>query len=312
MAYVWQVSVASFKDKTMVSGVLLSSASVAGRGVGGRLSGFARLLLSYFIRPLAHAEIELRINNQNIPAITDENGTFNVVLDYSLSSEPVLGIFHMGKRLRIEQNYPLFFPYGEEKIGVISDIDDTILLSHTANSAKRVSTLFFVSPFKRKAIYFTKMLIDQIHKERGGVYFVSKSESNLFDVITSFIKHNGLPSGLLLLTPYRTLLKLMTEKKEKDFKLNNIDFIIKNSGDKKFVLFGDDTQMDMEIYTSLVKKYPGRIVKIYIRRTKRKLNRKKLHQWETLQSVFARSVLFTKDTDVVQEQEQLNELIKQI
>ena len=58
-------------------------------------------------------------------------------------------------------------------------------------------------------------------------------------------------------------------------KRNAIKSIIDLSRDKYFVLIGDDTQKDMDVYYEIAKLYPNQILKIYIRKTRKELLRGK-------------------------------------
>ena len=105
-----------------------------------------------------------------------------------------------------------------------------------------MSTLLFVSPNKRKPINFTKEILNKIDTKKGRVFYVSKSEGNLFVMLTKFIINNNLPAGHLTLTPYIRFNQLLRPKKGKDFKEQMIRLIMDNSPEKKFILMSDDTQ----------------------------------------------------------------------
>ena len=53
-----------------------------------------------------------------------------------------------------------------------------------------------------------------------------------------------------------------------NFKKDTIRLIIENNGPKKYILFGDDTQKDLEVYSDIVKENAQRIQQVYIRQTK--------------------------------------------
>jgi phosphatidate phosphatase APP1 len=79
--------------------------------------------------------------------------------------------------------------------------------------------------------------------------------------------------GAIFLTGYLNLMGLLKNKKEKNFKLKQIDRIISHLPDKKFVLIGDDSQNDPIIYSNIANKYKDQIIAVYIRKTRNK-NRK--------------------------------------
>lgn len=189
--------------------------------------------------------------------------------------------------MRIVQNYPVIFKKKESPFGVISDIDDTIIVSYSTSFIKRIKVLAFSLPQKRKVVNFTQNLLSEFQKHGTDFLYISKSESNLFALLTTFIKHNKLPVGNLILTHYLTFSQLLSPKKGLNYKLNKIYFILKNTGTKQFVLFGDDSQKDMEVYSEIAEEFPERILKIYIRQTKRKVlpYQKRMHERLLLTSI---------------------------
>ena len=310
MAYVWQISIVTFDEKTRITGVLLDS-NPHKKGKTNVIASILYLIRSYTNKPLSNAEVTIRINNKEYLMATDKNGTFNINLDFSLRDKPDVSVYYQDTELQINQTYPVFFNYSSGKIGVISDIDDTILISHTVHMLKRIGTLALISPQKRKTIQFTEKLINYLNKFHNSIYYLSKSESNLFGILSTFIVHNQLPEGVLVLTPHLSFKQLLTKKKKEDFKVSNIDFIFKNSGDTKFILFGDDTQRDMDIYTTVSKVFPNKVARIYIRQTKKKVSNQKMRKWQKLKESFPASVYFNKNTNIDSELIEINKIIRQ-
>lgn len=304
MPIVWQISALHLNNKTWISGVLLKSTPFT---YDKKISNFRNLLKvvkSYFIGVYANKEISVTANDKIIYSNTDKNGGFSVVLNKLYEGDLVIKIAGSDKPLKILQTYPIIFQNTQSAFDVISDIDDTIIVSYTADFFKRVGTLAFTSPQKRKAIGFTQRLFEEFKKHDARVFYVSKSESNLFAMLTSFIEHNKLPKGKLILTPYLKILQLFHPKKDRDYKLKNIRFLIENSGTKDFVLIGDDSQRDMEIYTVIANKFSERIIKIYIRQTKRKILSHKKSMLVKLKSTGVPVQYFTADTPI----DELNEI----
>ncbi|WP_235324571.1 phosphatase domain-containing protein [Pedobacter lusitanus] len=97
-------------------------------------------------------------------------------------------------------------------------------------------------------------------------FYVSSSEWNLYDYLVSTFSFNQLPEGSFLLNQikrWKDLLK--TGKTGHEGKLMRIMRIIDAFPNQKFILFGDNSQRDTEIYTTIAIKYPESIEAIYIR-----------------------------------------------
>ena len=293
---VWQISALHLDKKILLSGVILRDAPFAYDKQIGNFRNLLKVFKSYFIGVYGDKEILITTNDKTISTNTDKYGSFSVVVDLLPKGKIIIKTVGNDKPLKILQTYPIIFENTKSLFDVISDIDDTIIVSYTADLFKRIGTLAFTLPKKRKAVGFTQKLFKEFEKYDTRVFYVSKSESNLFAMLTSFIKHNKLPTGNLILTPYLKFSQLFNPKKGRDYKLNNIWFILKNTGAKKYVLFGDDSQKDMEVYSEIAQEFPERILKIYIRQTKRKVLPYQKRMWKKLELTEIPIVYFNDNT----------------
>jgi phosphatidate phosphatase APP1 len=266
------------------------------------------VLSSYNTPLLKNAPIIIKLEEKEYKTRTNHKAIFELEFDYAIENEPKIVILFQDKKLEIQQDYPIYFKSSESKLGIISDIDDTILVSYTSNIIKRIGVLSLVPPKKRKTVDFTQELLSLVSKYKSNVFYVSKSESNLFELLSKFIIHHQLPKGVLFLTPYLSFKQLLKRKKGKDFKLNKILFILNNSVNKKFILFGDDTQKDMEVYRIIANTHRKSIARIYIRQTKKKVNRRQRILWNNLKESFSKSVYFNETTSVTEELKKIEKL----
>lgn len=295
---VWQLSALHLDKKTLLSGVILRNTPFAYEKQIGNFKNLLRVCKSYFIGVYGNKIILITTNDKTINTNTDKYGSFTVVVDLLHKGDLTIKTADNDKPLKILQNYPIIFQNRKGLFDVISDIDDTIIVSYTADFFKRIGALAFTPPQKRKAVDFTQKLLEEFEKHDTRVIYISKSESNLFAMLTSFIKHNKLPTGNLILTPYLKFSQLFHPKKGHNYKLNNIRFILKNTGAKYFVLFGDDSQKDMVVYSEIAKEFPERILKIYIRQTKRKILPYQKMIWGQLELSGTPIVYFNDNTNM--------------
>ena len=298
MPIVWQISALHLHKRTLISGVLLKGIPFTYNKQIGNFRNLLKVIKSYFIAAYANKKISITLNGKTINTSTDKNGNFSVIVETLHKGVININIASHEKPLEILQSYPIVFQNTESPFDVISDIDDTIIVSYTANFFKRIGTLAFTSPQNRKAISFTQKIFKEFKKQDARVFYISKSESNLFAMLTSFIELNNLPKGKLILTPYLKFSQLFHPKKDRNYKLKNIRFIIENSDNKAFVLIGDDSQRDMEIYSDIANEFQKKILKIYIRQTNRKVMPYQKRMWENLKSTGVPVVYFNTDTSI--------------
>ena len=102
--------------------------------------------------------------------------------------------------------------------------------------------------------------------EPNPFFYVSSSEWNLYGYIAEFIRVNGLPKGVLLLSSMKKIWQLLSSgQKSHGNKFFRIVRVMEAFPKQKFILLGDSSQEDTVIYNSLVDHFPGRIHAVYIR-----------------------------------------------
>ncbi len=292
MPVIWQLSVIQFESKTLLNGVLLKKRPSLYSHRVSRFKNLLKVLRSYFTPVLSRAALEIKMGEKTFECKTNSSGAFTMVVDEILNEKPELRVKGQTENLEIMQSYPMIYQNTNSTFDVISDIDDTILRSYSSDAFRRVTTLMLTSPYKRKVIGYTRSLFKRFNSMNARVFYVSKSESNLFNLLSSYIHFNKFPEGILFLTSYLNLFQLFTVNKGKDYKLNHIRFIIRNSGSKQFYLLGDDGQRDMEIYQAVANEFPNRIANIFIRQTKAQRSKKQLAMWTKLKEQVPGSVYY--------------------
>lgn len=182
-----------------------------------------------------------------------------------------------------------FFVPHITQFAFVSDIDDTVLVSHSANIFRRLRTIFTKNPHTRRT--FTDVirhyqLLSEAHTDDGvpnPFFYVSSSEWNLYNDLTEFFRYNELPQGIFLLSGikkwYQLLKTGITKHEGKGVRIARIMDVFPQ---QQFVLLGDNSQSDPEIYAAIANNFPGNIFAIYIR------NIRKSHRDEAIQ--FMKSV----------------------
>jgi phosphatidate phosphatase APP1 len=149
-------------------------------------------------------------------------------------------------------------------VSVISDIDDTIKISKVTDK-KELMRNTFLRDFR--AIEGMPDLYRQLSNSGVAFHYVSGSPWQLFGPIESWMAEAGIPQGTLHLKHLRlkdsSVFDLLSSQNET--KLNAIEPILRSYPDRHFILVGDTSEQDPEIYAQLARKYPDQIAAIYIR-----------------------------------------------
>lgn len=300
MAFIWQFAIIELDNKTLITGVILEEIPFIYKNQISTFKNLKKLIQSYFVPRGKDKIIKVTAGDSTIETNTDKYGSFFMAID-KVNKEPVTITSDNEIPLEIIQQYPIRFEKTTSTFDVISDIDDTIMVSYSANFYRRIKTLLANTPMKRKSIPFTESLFKVFTEKKARVFYVSKSESNLFNMLTTFIENKKLPKGSLILTPYLKFHELFFSKKGKNFKLNYIRLIIQNSVNKKFILIGDDSQKDLEVYTIIAEEYQDRILKIYIRQTNKLKPKNHSAFWKKLREMEIPAKYFKSTEDVGEE-----------
>lgn len=159
----------------------------------------------------------------------------------------------------------------------ISDIDDTIMVSHSATIGKRLRELFIKNPRTRKTFPGLRDHYQALAQSHTAVdqpnpfFYVSSSEWNLYDYLVETFHFNKLPEGTFLLNQLKRWKSLWrTGKNGHEGKLLRVMRILDAFPNQKFVFLGDNSQQDPIIYTTIAQKYPKNIFAIYIRNVRKK------------------------------------------
>lgn len=237
------------------------------------------------IKPLKNVTVTLKFKNIEVSTKTLEDGYFRFAIPYSEHLEPGWHTYQVVCKLYdfgIIECSELLKPY-ESKVGVISDIDDTFLVSHSGNFFMKLYVLLLKNINKRKVfddVVHHYQALSRAGQENDEVsnsfFYVSSSEWNLYEFIDSFARMHELPKAVIKLKKIKTGISdfLFTGRGSHDHKFEKIKDIISFYPKLQYVLLGDDSQKDPYLYERIVKIFPQNIKAIYIRQT----SRKKKHQ----------------------------------
>lgn len=154
--------------------------------------------------------------------------------------------------------------------GVISDVDDTILVSKATDFKKKIRLMLLKNahtrlPFKGVSMFYTALQKGASGVEYNPIFYVSSSSWNLYDLLVDFCFVKKIPMGPFLLRNSRLDQFKFISSIHKVHKMEKIESIIGTYKELPFILIGDSGQKDAEIYHQVVKDFPGRVKAIYIR-----------------------------------------------
>ena len=237
------------------------------------------LLRTFMVSAVPNKLVRIKWDNNYLEAHTADDGFFRFEWVPQKDLEP--GIYNVEVELPDPRgnNYPLLacsngsiIVSHVNQFAVISDIDDTFLVSHSSSLLKRLYVLFTKNAHSRKpfeGVVKHYQLLAYAGSEEGEAnpfFYVSSSEWNLYNFILEFSRKNQLPNGVFLLSQLKNFMQVFkTGSNKHTTKFMRIARVMDAYPIQKFILLGDDSQMDPMIYASVVEHFPGRILCVYLR-----------------------------------------------
>lgn len=223
---------------------------------------------------IAGARVEVTLGTSTRETVTDDEGYFELELETDLESPESWHPYEA--RLidpALSQEMETFegtvlVPPATARLGIISDIDDTVIDSSATDRLRMLRTLLFTAAELRVPFSGIAELFSEIqHKDDSAnpVFYVSSSPWNLYDFLVALFETHGLPAGPMLLQDFGTDHDKLLHAPHDDHKLEQIARIIGTYPDLEWILVGDSGQRDPEIYKAVADEVPDRVRAIVIR-----------------------------------------------
>lgn len=240
------------------------------------LKNIIQLIRLFIVDPVPGAAVRLRWRAQVIETKTSGDGFFKFEWksDTHIAAgwhSPIIEVLQDDGQIAATKKGDFFVPHVTQ-FAFISDIDDTVLISHSASIFKRLKTIFTKNPHTRRiftgVINHYRLLASAHTKDNvpNPFFYVSSSEWNLYGDLVEFFDYQRMPTGIFLLSTLKKWYELLkTGKTRHEGKGIRIARIMDVFPQQKFVLLGDNSQKDPEIYASIARKFPNKLYAIYIR-----------------------------------------------
>lgn len=232
------------------------------------------------VSPLKNVKVKLKFKNKVVVTKTHDDGYFRFNVPFSEELHSGWHTYEVSAQMDdtnhgIVETGEILKPY-ESKFAIISDIDDTFLISYSNSFFKKLYVMLLKNINKRKIFddvvdHYRQLSIagQDSEKASNSFFYVSSSEWNLFGFINEFVEMHQLPKAVIKLKKIKTGISdfLFTGRGSHDHKFEKIKDIISFYPNLKYVLLGDDSQKDADIYERICKIFPENVKAVYIRQT---------------------------------------------
>lgn len=164
------------------------------------------------------------------------------------------------------------------RFAVISDLDDTVIQSRVSNFLQAARTVMLGNartrlPFPGVAAFYQALRNGAGGDEKNPIFYVSSSPWNIYDVIAEFMNLQKVPKGPIILRDWDIGWSALSSSRHFGHKGTAIRNIMQLYPGLQFILIGDTSQHDPEIYRQIVSEFPNRVAAIYIRDVTRNAER---------------------------------------
>jgi len=145
---------------------------------------------------------------------------------------------------------------GTVELGIVSDIDKTVLPPHPRGAALPAPHPGIVTMLNAPELGLSG------GGQAGDLTYVTARSPDRVTALPQWMKDHDLPSG-----PIETGVSPLPWVAQPE-KVKDISLILDDNPDQKFVLFGDNSHRDPEVYEIILANYPDRIHAIFIHKVK--------------------------------------------
>ncbi|SEN34287.1 App1 family protein [Palleronia pelagia] len=157
-------------------------------------------------------------------------------------------------------------PSPQARLGVISDIDDTMMQTGAYSLLRNLWTTFTGSAETRRIFPDAIVLMDWLTNHgRNPVFYVSSSPWNLHAFLERVFDRAGLATGPMFLRDLGISETQFISGTHGDHKGSAIDRIMAANPGLDFVLLGDTGQHDAEVYLEAAHRHGGRVRAVALR-----------------------------------------------
>lgn len=232
-----------------------------------------RVLHALSSEDLAGVELTLRFQGQTYRVRSDEEGFFRLELRPAQPLSP--GLYPVLVQLTGEQSeyqaaaalgQIVVYPQQEPSIGVVSDIDDTILQTGVTHKDQMLKTVFAhnattLNPVPGMAEFYQHL---EHAAGEGSVLYLSGSPLNLYSRLSQFLHLNRFPAGAITLRHWGLGQGTDSPFSSSYYKFKKLKALFETFPQRHFILIGDSGEHDPEIYRQIQQVYPKQVVGILI------------------------------------------------
>jgi phosphatidate phosphatase APP1 len=161
---------------------------------------------------------------------------------------------------------PVFVVDAKARFGIVSDIDDTVMVTALPRPFLAAWNTFVLDEHARRPVAGMSVLYERLVRSHPGspVIYLSTGAWNVAPTLTRFLSRNLYPAGALLLTDWGPTHDRLF-RSGRQHKHDNLSRLAAEFPKLKWLLIGDDGQHDEELYGEFAQAHPQNVAAVCIR-----------------------------------------------
>jgi phosphatidate phosphatase APP1 len=219
---------------------------------------------SFTTVPVKHALVCIHAGDEVQEAQTDRNGFIDCLVPANL--QPGWGVVKLSMIDAEEVEAPVRIIDPDTKFGLVSDIDDTVMVTALPRPLLAAWNTFVLDEHARAAVPGMAVLYERLVNAHPGapVFYLSTGAWNVAPTLTRFLSRHLYPAGPLLLTNWGPTQDRWF-RNGREHKKATLARLASEFPEIRWLLVGDDGQHDEEIYAEFTRTYPDHVAAVAIR-----------------------------------------------
>ena len=219
---------------------------------------------SFTTVPVAHTEVVVQAGGHRHVLRTDRGG----YVDADLEADLPVGWGTV--ELRVEggtaTSAPVLVIDPEVRLGIVSDIDDTVMVTSLPRPMLAAWNTFVLNEHARRPVPGMAVLYERLVTAHPGapVIYLSTGAWNVAPTLTRFLGRHLYPAGPILLTDWGPT-KDGWFRSGREHKKRSLTRLAKEFPDMRWLLVGDDGQHDPDLYSHFARAHGRNVAGVAIR-----------------------------------------------
>jgi len=215
--------------------------------------------------PVSFATVTITVAGRTHDVTADRGG----VVDCRIEADLPAGWQQVAMSVEGQDPIParVFIVADEVRFGVVSDVDDTVMVTALPRPLIAAWNSFVVDEHARTPVPGMAVLLERLMRDNPGspMIYLSTGAWNVAPTLNRFLSRHLFPAGSMLLTDWGPTHERWF-RSGREHKLRNLGRLAEEFPQMRWLLIGDDGQHDEAIYGQFLVEHPDNVAAVAIRR----------------------------------------------